>query len=313
MGVFMSDELVALKKLVADATVVLREAESSLQQLVQTALANHEQLLADQQQNGHSSAKREAAVRLEQISQQLSKFSEHSKSLQIYLQNGLEAPLTYDGHWSRIRILQSQEEERAQLARSLESGVGQLLANAVFELASCRHLLANDTQAVSAGLDALQQELEQGLADIRHFITDLEPAAILNNFGLGDGIRRYLEQYEARTQIKAELRINTNLGRLPSLVEVAIFRVIQEALLNVYRHARASRLEVVFEEKDNMMEFSVIDDGQGFASERIDMSKKNLGLARMVDYAALLNGKLRIFSEPNQGTRVVLSVPYQAL
>lgn len=314
----MSDEYATLEKLVADATLILRETENNLQQLARIALSRYEQLRSEQGDNGRGANLDETTRRLQQIGQQLSKFSEHSQRLQNYLLNGVEALPIYTGaeldvHWPLTRVLQSQEEERTQLARNLENGVGQLLANAVFELASCRHLLANDKEAVSEGLDALQRELEQGLADIRQVITDLEPSAILNNFGLGGGIRRYLEQYETRTKIASHLLINTNLGRLPSLVEVAIFRVIQEALNNVYSHAQASRVEVVIEEKNNHVEFSIMDNGVGFASDRIDISKKNLGLARMVDFAALLQGKLKIFSEPGHGTQVILSVPYQAL
>ena len=67
------------------------------------------------------------------------------------------------------------------------------------------------------------------------------------------------------------------------------------------------------EEKDDALEFSIIDNGEGLVSDRIDISRKNLGLARMVDYAELLNAQLRIFSDLERGTQVVLSIPYQAL
>ena len=313
----MSDEIATLAEFVANASAVLLETENNLQELARAAMLKYEQL-GTNQENGQRTDGNEATLRLQQIGQQLSKLSERSKSLQKYLQNGFEqnsfgAPPADDDDWPRIRILQSQEEERAQLARELEDGVGQLLANAVFELASCQHLLAHDKDAVSAGLTALQNELEQGLADIRHFITDLEPANILGNFGLGGGVRRYLEQFEARTTIRTELRINTNIGRLPSIIEVAIFRVIQEALQNVQRHANATQVDVVFEEKETILEFSVIDNGDGVVSDRIDLSKKNLGLARMVDYAALLDGKLKIFSDLGRGTQVTLLIPYHVL
>ncbi len=304
----MSNENAVLAKFVTEATAALQEAENKLQQLAQTAQLQYNQLLA----NGHDAAENETARRIQQIGQQLSKLSERSHTLQTYLQNGLDAPPIDDDHWPRIKILQSQEEERSQLARELEDSMGQLLANAVFELASCRHLLTHDPGAVSGGLNALQSELEQGLAEIRQFITDLEPATILGNFGLGGGIRRYLEQYETRTKIKTQLRINTNVGRLPSIIENTIFRVVQEALRNVYAHSGATRVDVVIEEKNTILEFSVIDNGQGMTPDRIDASKRNLGLARMMDYAELLNGKLRLFSEPGQGTRVTLSVPYHS-
>ena len=96
---------------------------------------------------------------------------------------------------------------------------------------------------------------------------------------------------------------------MPSIIEITIFRIIQEALRNVYLHANATRVDFVIEEKDALLEFSVIDNGDGLIPDRIDVSKKNLGLAIMVDYAELLNGKLRVFSEPGQGTQVTLSIP----
>jgi two-component system sensor histidine kinase DegS len=113
--------------------------------------------------------------------------------------------------------------------------------------------------------------------------------------------------------LKTQLRINTNLGRLPSIVELAIFRIIQETLSNVRCHANASQVDVVIEEVDEVIQFSVIDNGDGLISEKFDVSRKNLGLARMIDYTELLNGELRVLSEPGRGTQVILSVPYSAL
>jgi len=296
----------------ANVSTVLQETEHSLHELAQETLLKYEQSLHEPE-NGRSVIKSDQAVRLQQIGQQLARLSEQSQALQTYLQNGLDAPPVDDSHWPRIRILQSQEEERAQLAHNLENGVGQLLANAVFELASCRTLLANDKEAVAAGLAALQAELESGLADIRQSIVDLEPATILGNFGLGAGIRRYLEQFETKTGLKTQLRVSTNVGRLPSIFEITIFRVIQEALSNAYRHAKATQIEVVIEEKDGILHFNVVDNGNGLNMERAGKSKKNLGLARMVDYAELLNGKFRILSDAERGTQVILSVPYPEL
>ena len=119
-----------------------------------------------------------------------------------------------------------------------------------------------------------------------------------------------MEQYETRTKIKTQLRIKTNIGRLPSIIEISIFRIIQEALRNVQQHANATQVDIVFEENNSTLEFSVTDDGEGLTPNRVDASKKNLGMARMVDYAELLNGKLRVLSEPKRGTKVILSIPY---
>lgn len=308
----MSHNNASLEEFLARATAALQATESNLQELAQIALLKYEQSLSGQD-NGRSGDSNQAAARLQQISQQLSDLSERSKALQTYLQGDLETPLIETDQWPRIRILQSQEEERMQTARKLEDSIGQLLANAIFELASCQQLLNNDKQAVSDGLGALQAELEQGLTDFRHLITEMEPTTVLSNFGLGGGIRRYLEQYEAKTGLKTQLRINTNFGRLPTIIETAIFRIIQEALSNVQRHAHATQVEVIIEENEGMLEFSIIDDGAGVVSEKIGMPRKKLGLARISDYAELLNGKLRILSEPEHGTQVILSIPYPAL
>ena len=302
----MPDKSSNLEEFMADASAVLRETEANLNRLAQLALSGS----GEDADNGHASDD-DATLRLQQIGQQLAGLSQRSSALQKYLQNGLDTPPVEDNFWPRIKILQSQEEERTQLARELEDSVGQLLANAVFELASCRHLLESDPQAVADGLDALQKEIEVGLADIRHLITDLEPAAILNNFGLGGGIRRYLEQFETRSGIKTNLRINTNVGRLPSTIEIAIFRIVQESLQNVQQHAKATEVEVLLDEQADLLNFTISDNGAGMTSDQIDKSRKNFGLARMVDYAELMNGKLRILSEAGTGTQVILSVPYQ--
>jgi two-component system sensor histidine kinase DegS len=97
------------------------------------------------------------------------------------------------------------------------------------------------------------------------------------------------------------------------MIEVAIFRVMQEALSNVHHHAAATQVNVMLEEHDNRLEFTVIDNGRGLGLDEFSRSRKNLGLARMVDYAELLNGRLQILSAPQQGTHVILSIPYPIL
>ena len=306
----MTQDAINLQEFLSNAEAVLAETRMKLEKLARKALLQSGELPSGQE-NGRDAAD-ETSLRLQQIGQELMELSERSEALQTYLKNGLDTPPPEGNHWPRVRILQSQEEERAKLAHDLEDGVGQLLANAVFELAACRHLLASG-QDVGDGLEDLQVELEEGLTDIRHFITNLEPTTILGSFGLGGGIRRYLEQYEARTSLKTNLRMHTNIGRLPSFVEIAIFRIIQETLGNVYHHANATQVDVVIEEENDLLKFTVIDNGDGLISEKVNISRKNLGLARVVDYVELLNGDLKVLSELGRGTQVILSVPHSTL
>ncbi len=292
------------------------KSDTFLQEAV-TSLTNIEQTLtrlAEQTLHLPPPAATDNATTAPQIiSQHLLRLSERTQTIKQYLNQDGNLPPPTDEHWPLIRVLQSQEEEQIQLARELENLTGQLLANAIFELASCRHLLDRDNAALADGLASLQTELEQGLADMRWFISGLEPATILGNFGLSGGLRRYLEVYENRTNLTATLHVKANIGRLPRIVETAIFRIVQEALSNVERHAQASQVEVVIGADDENLHFSITDDGRGVTVEQMSQSRKNFGLARMVDYAELLNGSLKILSDVNQGTKVDLTVPYPKL
>lgn len=308
----MTESAPSVEEFLTRATAALDATGHNLEKLARTAFLTVQQSLAGQE-NGQNGVERIEPARLQQFGQQLIDLSERSKQLHDSLQGGLDNLPVDNEHWPQVRILQSQEEERMQIARTLEESVGQLLANVIFELASCRQLLQEDEKSCQEGLQGIQTELEQGLTGFRQFITELDPTTVLSNFGLGEGVRRFLEQYEAKTGVKAQLRINTNFGRLPTLVEIAIFRVIQEALTNVDRHANASQVDVTFDEKDSRLLFSIIDNGQGMASEKIGQSRRSLGLARMIDHAELLNGSLKIRSEPGRGTQVILAIPYPLL
>lgn len=290
---------------VKNAAHVIDKASRDIGQLAGQAYRIHD---ANQSQDDSDADHR--LERLAQLARQFEKLADRTTRLSDYIMSGMEAPPEDDDIWPRIRIIQSQEEERTRLARALEEGAGQLLANAVFELASCRYLLDTEDSPVDDGLAALQAELEQGLSDVRHLIADLDPPSMLGNFGLVAGLRRYLESYETRTGIKSVMDVRAITERLPATAEVAIFRIIQEALENVRRHAQASRVEVNIYEEDGVLVFCVTDDGAGLQPERVGSRGRSLGLVSMHDRAELLNGKLRIRTDAEQGTQLMLSIPY---
>jgi two-component system sensor histidine kinase DegS len=303
-----SDEQQVIEEFVREAVRVLDRTGQDTSQLAEQAYRSYDAALA---QNGGAAGRR--LERLVQVARQFDKLAERNAALSHYLMDGMDAPPEDDDVWPRVRIIQSQEEERSRLARELEGSVGQLLANAVFELASCRYLLNAESRAVDEGLAALQAELEQGLADIRQLIADLDPPSILGNFGLIAGLRRYLERYEARTGIQVTVDVRAIIERLPSTVEVAIFRIIQESLENVRRHANANRVDVNIHEEDDRLVFSITDNGTGLQPERVGSRGRSLGLVSMRDRAELLQGRLRIRTDAEHGTQVILSVPYPTL
>lgn len=301
----MADYEQAIQDFVQEATRALDQASGDISRLAEQAYRSHDAILAQSSPDTDHRLER-----LVQVSRQFKKLAERSAQLSGYLTSGMEAPPEDDEIWPSIRIIQNQEEERSRLARELEDSIGQLLANAVFELASCRYLLDAKNPAVDDGLAALQAELEQGLSDARQLIADLDPPSILGNFGLVAGLRRYLERYEVRTGLRSVMDVRAITERLPATVEVAIFRIIQEALENVRRHAQASRVEIDIYEEDGDLVFSVTDDGIGLQPEHVGSHGRSLGLVSMHDRAELLQGKLRMRSDVEQGTQLILSIPY---
>jgi two-component system sensor histidine kinase DegS len=297
-----------IEDFVQEAERVLDETSREVSQLARQAYRVHEVILTHDSPDSDNRLER-----LVQVARQFEKLVERTTRLSDYLTSGMEAPPEDDDIWPRIRIVQSQEEERSRLARKLEEGVGQLLANAVFELASSRYLLDTENPAVDDGLAALQAELEQGLSDVRYLIADLDPPSMLGSFGLVAGLRRYLERYETRTGLKVAMDVRAITERLPATAEIAIFRIIQEALENAQRHSQASRVEVDIFEEDGCLVFSVTDDGVGLQPGRVSSRGRSLGLVSMHDRAELLKGKLRIRSDTEQGTQLILSIPYSIL
>jgi len=294
-----------IQDFVQNAAHVIDKASRDIGQLAGQAYRIHDAILTQD-----SSDADHRLERLAQLARQFEKLADRTTRLSDYVTSGMEAPPEDDDIWPRIRIIQSQEEERTRLAHALEEGVGQLLANTVFELASCRYLLDAQNPGVDDGLAALQAELEQGLSDVRYLIADLDPPSMLGSFGLVAGLRRYLERYETRTGIKSVMDVRAITERLPATAEIAIFRIIQEALENVRRHAQAGRVEVNIYEEDGSLVFSITDDGVGLQPERVGSRGRSLGLVSMHDRSELLKGRLRIRSDAERGTQLILSIPY---
>jgi two-component system sensor histidine kinase DegS len=216
---------------------------------------------------------------------------------------------------SRVQLFQRQEEEKARTARDLEDTIAQPIANAIFELAAVKSLIATESnlELITEGVNALQEELEQSLTDLRLLIADLEPNTILGNFGLVAGLRRYLEKFKEQTGLKTALQVKTLVEPLPNIIEIAIFRVIQEALQNIRQHANANRVEVVILEENGNLQFSVFDNGAGLAPNLAAHSQRQMGLVSMKEIADLLAGSLELKTETGKGTQITLTIPYPKL
>ena len=157
-------------------------------------------------------------------------------------------------------------------------------------------------------LEAPQQITDQALQTVRNLSRLLHPAA-LDDLGLQAAVDSYLTEFSRRTGVRTERTPVRVLARLPSDIERAAYRIVQEALTNVARHADATLCTVTLERRDQILEIMVEDDGCGFDIRDLERApQRGLGLLGISERAAYLNGVMSIHSAPGQGTEIVRSV-----
>jgi len=192
------------------------------------------------------------------------------------------------------RLLRAQEEERRRVGRELHDGVGSLLTAALLTLKVAeRH---------PERLAEARERVAEALEEVRRLSRELR-LPLLDDLGLQEALRRYLEEYR-RNGLRVEARLE--VPPLPKEKEVALFRVVQEALTNVLRHAQARRVQVALWTEGDRLFGLVEDDGQGFDPEKTPPS---VGLLGMHERVQGLGGSLRLHSAPGEGTRVEFGVP----
>lgn len=208
-------------------------------------------------------------------------------------------------------FIQLQEEERQRLAHALLSGPGQILANTLMEVEYALPLLEKNPQAVLRGMNALRDELREGLGQLKELVAELQPP-MLDELGLGASMRQYVTRFGERTGLQVDCEgCDAFHARYPRTIELALFRVLQEALGNVDAHAKATRVQIELTRGNDQVRLQVQDNGRGFAPRVPRSAKKpQLGLITMRDRVELLGGQLKLFSETGRGVRVLVTIPY---
>jgi signal transduction histidine kinase len=206
------------------------------------------------------------------------------------------------------QLIQAQEDERRRIARELHDEIGQALTALKLELA-----VAERTAPVpaAAGLSEARAITDRALQSVRDISQLLHPS-MLDDLGLPDTATWYLRGFSRRTGITSELVVERLERRLDPEVESCTYRIIQEALTNVARHAEASRCRVEIARADAVLHIRIEDNGKGF-DEAVDPPpvSRGLGLVSVRERVARLGGTLRVESRPGMGTslRVELPVP----
>jgi two-component system, NarL family, sensor histidine kinase DegS len=176
----------------------------------------------------------------------------------------------------------------------------------------CERLLDMDLSRARSELSGLKSIVNTTLQDTRRFIFDLRPM-ILDDLGLEPTLRRYVQQFTDKFKVEVGVTINGLSGRLHSQLEVAIFRIVQEALMNVAKHAHANHAQVSIEVTgDDNVTVTVEDDGTGFNVDSSMLSDpKFRGLTSMSQRVEMFNGNMDVDTGPGRGTRVIANLPVE--
>jgi two-component system sensor histidine kinase UhpB len=209
-----------------------------------------------------------------------------------------------------VRLAEIEEAERKKLARELHDMVGQNLTALGINLNIMRSQIPGEAADLIA--PRLQDSLmlvEQTALCIRDVMADLRPD-MLDDYGLLATLRWYGERFSHRTGLAVTVHGDVLKSRLPLTSEVALFRIVQEALTNVAKHAQACKVMVELEELENIIHLIIADDGRGFDLFSLRRTGEHIGwgLITMEERAAGAGGRLRIESGPGKGTRITIEV-----
>jgi signal transduction histidine kinase len=214
--------------------------------------------------------------------------------------------LTSDLQRSRERLVTAREEERRRLRRDLHDGVGPQLAALTLKLETARNLFSHDPQA-SALMADLSERARATVSDVRRSVHALRPPA-LDELGLIPALREGVAQY-SQNGLRVSVEAPENLPPLPAAVEVATYRIAQEAMTNVVRHAGARNcsVRIALDKEAGTLRVEIEDDGKGLRGEH----KVGVGLHSMRERAEELGGRCTVDSLAGGGTLVSAQLPYR--
>ena len=201
------------------------------------------------------------------------------------------------------QILQAQEEERQRLARELHDEAAQALTSLLVHLRLLER--EHDPQKAQQHLQELRELTGQALEEVRRVALDLRPT-ILDDLGLGAALEWRVDEFSKANKVQTTVQIEGLGQRLPRHIELAFYRVGQESLSNIARHAAANHVSVSLDRANGLISLEITDDGRGFSPTDVPIDRpRGLGLLGMRERMAMINGSLSIESKPGNGTRIL--------
>lgn len=204
------------------------------------------------------------------------------------------------------RLEMIQEEERTRIAREIHDELAQVLTTLKLEISLFKKKLGNQAPILQKNAEMLLGLVDQTIPAVKELIHDLRPP-ILDDFGLQETISWQGKEFERRTGIRCDLDLNLMNPEIDSARTTAMFRIFQETLNNVVRHAHAHHVKVNLEDKSDMLTLRVEDDGVGIDSKHL-LNGKSLGILGMRERARVWGGQVDFQSESQKGTTVVVQI-----
>jgi signal transduction histidine kinase len=211
------------------------------------------------------------------------------------------------------QILHVQEEERRRISRELHDEVGQALTAILVNLAVSQSYSVGTSERLRAKIAETQRLLEQAMEAVHRFAHELRPA-MLDELGLLPALRSYVKSFAARTGLRVHFRATPDAEQLDGERKTVIYRIAQESLTNIAKHAQAHAVEVILRRVKSVIGLEIQDDGKSFrpSSDNGEARKNGLGLLGMQERVRLVNGKFCVVPEPGKGTTVRVRIPFHA-
>jgi PAS domain S-box-containing protein len=244
-------------------------------------------------------------VRRQTVEQNL-KESEQSQGRLLKQARHMQGQLRHLSH----QILQAQEEERLRISRDLHDEIAQTLVGINVQLATLTREAADGPKGLQQKIVHAQQMVEKSVEQVHQFARKLRPP-LLDDLGLIPALEAFVKSFTKQTGVRANLTAFAAVERLDTAKRTILFRVAQEALTNVARHAQASRVEVIIQKLPDGICMKIKDDGKSFQVNRVMHGKggKHLGLLGMRERLEMVSGSFEVESAPGQGTIITARIP----
>ncbi|HEV2393793.1 MAG TPA: histidine kinase [Verrucomicrobiae bacterium] len=275
------------------------ETNQRLEQLTQALCQRSMDLAASNQRlKAETEQRRLAEESLKKSEQHYGRLLEHSRNMQEQLRL-----------LSR-QLLSAQEEERKKISRELHDVIAQTLTSINVRLAALRKEATLNTKGIERSIELTQQLVERSVKIVHRFARELRPT-VLDDLGLIPALHSYLKNFRAETGIRVTLSALAAAEKVNGDKRTALFRVAQEALANVSRHAHATQAEVKFQILDGTLCMQIMDNGKGFLQECVVRGNKSkrLGLLGMKERLEMVGGNFVVTSALGKGTTILAQIP----